>query len=71
MANFGAGLQQALQYLTEIRQLMGVGVPMDIHMKFEDREAGLSGLFLDTEELYAIMSDALKDEFKRRSSRYR
>jgi glycosyltransferase involved in cell wall biosynthesis/SAM-dependent methyltransferase len=71
MANFGAGLHTALEYLGEIRKLLGIGVPLELHMKFDDREAGLSGLFLDIDELYAIMGDALKDEFKRRSSRYK
>lgn len=70
MGNYGAGIPVALQYLSEIRQVLGKGVPMEIHFKLDDREAGLSGNFLDTDELHAILKTILDPEFNQRSSRY-
>ena len=70
MANFGAGLPTAMQYIGEVRKVLGKGVEMEVGFKFDDRQAGISGVFLDKEELYAIMDDALDSEFKRRTSRY-
>ncbi len=70
MSNFGAGLITALAYISEVRRLLGVGVPVRIGLKFDDKEAGLECLFLEPEEVYAIIGDGLKDEFKRRTSKY-
>jgi len=70
MANFGAGLPTALQYISEVRRLLGKGVPLQVAMKFDDRTASIEALFLNKEEVYGILDQALDSEFERRSSRY-
>lgn len=70
MANFGAGLPTALAYISEVRKILKIGVPFQIKFKFEDREAGLEGVFLAADEIYEIMGVGLEAEFKRRQSKY-
>lgn len=70
MANFGAGLPTALQYISEVRKLLGIGVPLQFSFKLDDRQAGLEGVFLEPEELWDILREGLVAEFKRRKSKY-
>lgn len=70
MGNYGAGIPIALSYLSEIRQVLGKGVQMEVSFRLNDREASVSGSFMDTNELNSILNSILNPEFEQRLSRY-
>jgi 2-polyprenyl-3-methyl-5-hydroxy-6-metoxy-1,4-benzoquinol methylase/glycosyltransferase involved in cell wall biosynthesis len=70
MENYGAGVQMALQYLTEVRRVLGKGVEMKIAFAMEDRSAELASRFESAEEIAKLINRLVGPEIKTRTSRY-
>jgi len=70
MENYGAGVQMALQYLTEVRRVLGKGVEMKIGFQMEDRSAELASRFESAEEIANLINRLVGPEIKTRTSRY-
>jgi hypothetical protein len=70
MAAYGPGLFYSLQHMAEINGLLGVGVPMEVIIKFDDRSATLGSRFDSYESLERVFKQLVEPEFKERGSRY-
>ncbi len=60
----------ALQYLTEVRRVLGKGVEMKIGFQMEDRTAELASRFESAEEIANLINRLVGPEVKTRTSRY-
>jgi len=70
MATFGSGTFQAIEYLSEIRKLLGTGMEVELGLSLDDRNCVLKGRFLDTDELMRVVKQILDPEFEQRRSKY-
>lgn len=70
MSAFGPGMFYALAHMAEINELLGVGVPMEITVKFDDRSAVLQSRFENYSHAESVFKQLLEPEFKERTSRY-
>ncbi len=70
MQAFGPGVFMALQYLAEIYEVLGKGVPLKVTIQMDDRNAVLEGKFTGYEQIERVVRQMLEPEFKERSSRY-
>jgi glycosyltransferase involved in cell wall biosynthesis len=70
MTTFGPGFQMSQQYLTEAYQALGKGVPMQITVQFDDRQAGISARFESYEQVERLFKFLVEPELKDRTDRY-
>jgi glycosyltransferase involved in cell wall biosynthesis/SAM-dependent methyltransferase len=70
MLEFGQGLTMSLQYVSELRNYMGQGVPIKVALQIEDQGAQFEGRFMSGEELQRLIEHVTKGELKDRLSRY-
>lgn len=70
MGVFGPGMFYSLQHILEINGLLGVGVPMEVTVKFDDRSAALTSRFESYESLEKVFKQLIEPEFRERTSKY-
>lgn len=70
MAAFGPGLFMALEYMAEIYNVLGKGVPMQMSFQLDDRQQQIRGTFIDYKQLERIVAQLLEPEFVERASKY-
>jgi hypothetical protein len=72
MLHFGSGLVQGFQYVSEARQQLGRGAPVNTSVSFPDgRSVALQGQIEEPEELSRLIEHILSDECQRARSKYR
>lgn len=72
MLHFGNGLTAALQYVSEARQLLGIGRPVGVQISLGDgRNMTLEGVIDDVEQINRLIAHALKPELELAASRYK
>jgi len=70
MASFGTGTFQSLEYLSEARKLLNIGMDVEVTLQLDDRQCIMKGRFKNTEEINRVQKQILDSEFKRRESKY-
>lgn len=70
LAGFGAGSFQSITYRNEALQYLGRGVPLQMTVQLDDRQAPIAGVFESYEEAERMLGAMLKPEFERRRSKY-
>jgi glycosyltransferase involved in cell wall biosynthesis len=70
MADFGPGIFQSLQYLAEIYNALGKGVPLKANIQFDDRATTIEGRFVNYDQFERVVRHVMDGEFKIRTGKY-
>lgn len=70
MCGFGPGFSMSQQYLTEAYAYLGIGVPLQITVSFQDRQAQIQGQFANYEQVHRLFEFLVKPEMVERLDKY-